>query len=393
LVEYNPFSRLTAHNPFPVYKQLRDEAPVYHNEEIGFWALSRYEDVVAAHLDIDTFSSTHGVTLDSGDASGPFLITKDPPEHTWHRKIAGRMFTPRRIAQMEPFIRDTAAGLLDQVRDRDRFDLVQEFSFRLPLDVISELIGIPASLRERVHELSDRMAAREEDMSLPADFRDAVIELIGIFGELVKERRQNPGDDVITMLMNTEVEDEDGSMRRLDDGELSMRFLELAFAGHETVAKLIPNGVVALAWYPDQRRSLVADPGLIPNAVEEMLRWDPPSHYQGRWTMREVKLHGVVIPEGVRVILLTGSAGHDERKYPDPEMFDIHRDVDRHVAFGFGRHLCLGASLARLETRVAFEELLKRFPDFGFDASGVERYYSGNVRGLSRLPMLIGSGS
>jgi cytochrome P450 len=165
--------------------------------------------------------------------------------------------------------------------------------------------------------------------------------------------------------------------------------MELAFAGHETVAKLIPNGVIALSWYPDQRRELVANPTLIPNAVEEMLRWDPPSHYQGRWTTRDVELHGTVIPEGRRVILVTGSAGHDERKYPDPEYFDIHRNIDRHVSFGFGKHHCLGASLARLETKVAFEELLKRFPDFTFDETGVERHYSHNVRGLSKLPLLV----
>lgn len=194
---------------------------------------------------------------------------------------------------------------------------------------------------------------------------------------------------MITLLMNTQVEDEDGRMRSLSDEELAFRFLELAFAGHETVAKLIPNGAIALTWYPDQRRELVADPSLIPNAVEEMLRWDPPSHYQGRWTTREVELHGVTIPADQRVILLTGSAVHDERKYPEPELFDIHRDIDRHVSFGFGRHLCLGASLARLETRVAFEELLKRFPDFGFDESGVQRHYSSNVRGLSSLPLVI----
>lgn len=388
-MDYSPFSRLIAHNPFPVYKRLRDEAPVHHNEELGFWALSRYDDVVAAHLDTDVFSSAHGVTIERMDAGSPFLIMKDPPEHTMHRKIAARMFTPRRIGQLEPFIRRTAADLLDRVRDRDSFDLVQEFSFRLPLDVISELIGIPSELRTQVHELSDRIAARGEDMSLPDDYQDANIELIGMFSRLVKERRENRGDDVITMLMNTEVEDENGGMRSLDDGELAFRFLELAFAGHETVAKLIPNGVVALSWYPDQRRELVADPSAIPNAVEEMLRWDPPSHYQGRWTTRETKLHDTVIPEGVRVILLTGSAVHDERKYLDPELFDIHRDIDRHVSFGLGRHLCLGASLARLETRVAFEELLKRFPDFGFDEAGVERYYSGNVRGLSRLPLLV----
>ena len=219
---------------------------------------------MAAHLDTDAYSSSRGVTLDRDTAGGPFLIAKDPPEHTLHRKIAARMFTPRRIAQLEPFIRDTAVALLDQVQDRDRFDLVAEFSFRLPLDVISELVGIPGELRGTVHELSDRIAARTEDMSLPDDFQDAVIELIGIFGTLVAERRRNPGDDVITMLMNTEVEDEDGSMRSLADDELAFRFLELAFAGHETVAKLIPNGVVALAWYPDQRRELAADPALIP---------------------------------------------------------------------------------------------------------------------------------
>jgi cytochrome P450 len=389
MVEYSPFSRETAHNPFPVYKQLRDEAPVYHNEQVGFWALSRYEDVVAAHLDTDTFSSAHGVTIEGMDQGSPFLITKDPPEHTAHRKIAGRMFTPRQISRLEPFIRATAADLLDRVRDQDRFDLVKDFSIRLPLDVISELIGIPAEMRVQVHELSDRVAAREEDMSLPDDVFQASAELLSMFAELVRERRRNPGQDVITMLISTEVEDEDGGLRPLGDDELAARFLELAFAGHETVAKLIPNGVIALSWYPGQRRELVANPALIPNAVEEMLRWDPPSHYQGRWTLREVELHGTVIPEDVRVILITGAAVHDERKYPDPEYFDIHRDVDRHVSFGLGRHLCLGASLARLETRVAFEELLKRFPDFTFDETGVQRHYSSNVRGLASLPLLV----
>jgi cytochrome P450 len=389
MVEYNPFSRETAHNPFPVYKQLRDEAPVYHNEQVGFWALSRYEDVIAAHLDTDVFSSAQGVTIEGLEKGAPFLIVKDPPEHTLHRKIVGRMFTPRRISQLEPFIRATAADLLDRVRDQDRFDLVQDFSFRLPLDVISELIGIPAEMRIRVHELSDRLAVRSEDMSPSEDAHVAGAELLSLLTTLVGERRRNPGDDVITLLMNTEVEDENGVPRSLGDAELASRFMELAFAGHETVAKLIPNGVIALSWYPGQRRELVADPTLIPNAVEEMLRWDPPSHYQGRWTLRDVELHGTVIPEGVRVILITGAAVHDERKYPDPEYFNIHRDIDRHVSFGFGRHLCLGASLARLETKIAFEELLKRFPDFTFDETAVERHYSSNVRGLASLPLLV----
>jgi cytochrome P450 len=389
MVEYSPFDRDIVHNPFPTYRALRDEAPLYHNEQVGFWALSRYADVVAAHLDTDVFSSANGVTIEGVDQGMPFLIVKDPPEHTWHRKIAGRMFTPRRINDLEPFIRTTAAGLLDKVADVDEFDLVEHFSFRLPLDVISELIGIPESVREHIHNLSDRLVARDESGTVTQDAALASLELAQVFVDLVAERRRNPGNDVITTLMNTEVVDDDGNARSLDDHELANRFLELSFAGHETVAKLIPNGVIALTWYPDQRRELAADPGLMPNAVEEMLRWDPPSHYQGRWTTRDVELHGTVIPEGQRVILITGSAVHDERKYPDPELFDIHRDIDRHVSFGFGRHLCLGAALARLETRVAFEELLKRIPDFTFDESGVERAYSGNVRGLAKLPLRV----
>ena len=390
MVEYNPFDWETAHNPYPVYRQLRDEAPVYRNEQFGFWALSRYADVVAAHLNSDDFSSAHGVTIEGAEKDAPFLIVKDAPEHTAHRRIVGRLFTPRRIALMEPFVRRTAAGLLDKLRDADRFDVVEDFSFRLPLDVISELIGIPESYRLQIHHLSDRIAVRES-AEMTEDGILATLELAGLLADLVRERRASPGDDVITMLMNTPVEEEDGRTRMLTDDELAGRFLELSFAGHETVAKLIPNGVVALTWFPDARRELAANPALMANAVEEMLRWDPPSHYQGRWTTRDVEVRGTVIPAEQRVILVTGSAVHDERKYPDPDTFDIHRDIDRHVSFGFGRHLCLGASLARLETRVAFEELLKRFPDFSIDETGVERRVSVNVRGLSKLPLVVES--
>lgn len=390
MVEYNPFDWETAHNPYPVYRQLRDEAPVYHNEQVGFWALSRYDDVVAAHLNTDDFSSAQGVTIEGAEKDAPFIIVKDPPEHTAHRKIVARLFTPRRIALMEPFIRRTAAGLLDKLRDADRFDVVEDFSFRLPLDVISELIGIPESYRMQIHRLSDRIAVRET-AAMSEDGILATLELAGLLTDLVRERRSSPGDDVITMLMSTPVEEEDGSQRLLTDDELAGRFLELSFAGHETVAKLIPNGVVALAWFPEARRELAANPALMANAVEEMLRWDPPSHYQGRATTRDVPVRDTIIPAGQRVILVTGSAVHDERKYPDPDTFDIHRDIDRHVSFGLGRHLCLGASLARLETRVAFEELLKRFPDFTIDETGVERNVNVNVRGLSRLPLVVQS--
>jgi len=389
MVEYNPFARSTIDNPYPIYRELRDNAPVYHNEEIGFWAISRFDDVMAAHLDTATYLSSHGITIEGLDQGLPFLIVKDPPEHTWHRKIVSRVFTPRRIGDLEPFIRKTAADLLDRHRGSNTFDVASGFAVLLPLRVISELIGIPEELRDDVHAISDRVLQPSEAGVPPADAIAAQGELAALLFSLVRDRRRQPKDDVMSLLMSTEVEDNDGTTRSLGDEELAYRMLELAFAGHETVAKLIPNGVVALAWSPDQRRQLVADPSLIPQAVEEMLRWDPPSHLQGRWTSQDVQLHGITIPADQRVVLLTAAATHDERRFAEPELFDMRRPIERHVSFGFGAHLCLGAALARLETRVAFEELLQRFPDYDIAQTGVERAYSGGVRGLRHCPIEV----
>ncbi len=391
MVVYNPFHREIADNPYPIYRQLRDTAPVYYNEELDFYALSRFEDVLAGHLDPQTYSSAHGVTIEGFERANPFLIVKDLPEHFWHRKVVGRVFTPGRVADLEPFVRQKAAELLDPFVGAGGFDVVEQFSIRLPLEVISELLGIPESVRHDVHVLSDRIGARDESASTPEDAYAAVGELHGLLAGLVRERRTNPGDDVISLMMRSEVQaDEDGTMRHMGDDELAFRFIELAFAGHETVAKLVANGVVALFWYPDQRAELVADRTLLPNAVEEMLRWDPPSQYQGRWTTRDVEIHGTTIPADRRVVLVTGSATHDERQFADPELFDIHRPIERHVSLGFGIHLCLGAALARLETRVAFDELLRRFPEYEVAPSGVQRTYGSNVRGLSALPIVTG---
>jgi cytochrome P450 len=386
MVEYNPFNHQHVDDAFAIYEQLRNDAPVYHNEELDFYALSRYDDVVNGHLDVETFSSGKGVTIEGIDAGSPFLIVKDPPEHSWHRKIVSRVFTPRRISGLEPFIRARTSELLDEAQEKGSFDLVEDFSFRLPLDVISELIGIPVEHRGTVHELSEQLAHRDGTEVAPEAAFEASAKLVELLTGLVRERRKNPGDDVISMLINTEVVNDDGESWQLPDDEIGYRFLELSFAGHETVAKLIPNGAIALHRWPDQRRELINDPALMPNAIEEMLRWDPPSHYQGRWTLRPIELHGTLIPEDRRVILITGSAVRDERKYPDAATYDLHRDIDRHVSFGFGRHLCLGAALARLEMRIAFEELLGRFPDYEVDEANAQRAYSGNVRGLATLP-------
>jgi len=386
---YNPYLFETQHNPYPIYARLRDEAPVYYNPDLDFWALSRYADVLGAHKDPVTYISSRGVTLEGAEGDQDLLITKDPPLHDWHRKVVSRVFTPRRVNGLEPFMREYCARLLDPFVGERGFDVVEQFSIQLPLAVIGELLGIPEELRQEVHHLADRMFTRDETGTVSQDAAAAQVELATLLFGVVTDRRRNLGDDVISLLISTEVTDDEGNGWYLTDEELATRVLELAFAGHETVARLVANGVVALAWYPQQRAELVADRSLLPNAVEEMLRWDAPSHYQGRWTATDVTLHGTTIPADSRVILVTGAANHDDRVYEEPALFDIHRKIDTTVSFGYGVHFCLGASLARLETRIAFDELLDRFPEYGIDDAGIERMRSSNVRGLAKLPITL----
>ncbi len=390
-MEYNPFARDTQTNPFPVYRWLRDEAPVYHNAEVGFYALSRFDDVLQAHLDPKTYVSSHGVTIEGYDQGQDLLITSDEPRHNWHRKLVSRLFTPRAIADLEPKVRAIAAEVLDDARDRGEIDIVAEFSTHLPMMVIAEMLGLPPETRADLRRTSDRILDRTEADELgntTDDSQAAMIEMMTLLTEIVDDKSKHLGDDIASMLLSARVTDDDGKEVALTHAQVASRLLEMTIAGHETTAKLIANGVVALTWYPDQRAELVADPSLIPDAVEEMLRWDPPSHYQGRWVEQDVTLHGTTIPGGSRVILITGAANHDERAFPDPEYFDIHREIERHVGFGFGIHLCIGAALARLETRIAFEELLARYPNYEVRQPMV-RAYSSNVRGLSNLPLAL----
>lgn len=390
-MEYNPFARDTQTNPYPVYQWLRDEAPVYHNEEIGFWALSRFDDVLAAHLDHATFLSGHGVTIEGYDQGIDNLISRDEPSHGWHRKLVSRLFTPRAIAELEPKVRDIAAGVLDGARDRGEIDIVAEFSTHLPMMVIAEMLGLPMETREQLRHYCDAILDRtdaDEQGNVTDETRSAMAQVMVLLMQIVDDKARDLGDDIASLLLTARVRDDDGNEVALTREQVAARLLELTVAGHETTAKLIANGVVALDWYPDQRAELIADPSLIPNAVEEMLRWDPPSHYQGRFVEQDVTLHGVTIPADSRVILVTGAANHDERVFDDPEYFDIHREIERHVGFGFGIHLCIGAALARLETRIAFEELLKRYPHYEL-RQPMKRAYSSNVRGLSNLPLAL----
>jgi cytochrome P450 len=391
-MEYNPFARETQMNPYPVYRWLRDETPVYHNSEIGFYALSRFEDVLQAHKDAETFISRYGPTIERMEqGTADVLIAQDAPEHTWQRKLVSRLFTPRAISELEPKVRAIAVSVLDEAREQGELDAVIDFSGYLPMMVIAEMLGLPQEARGDLRRLSDRILDRsdtDETGEITEGATVAIREAHEILGQIVEEKAKRPSDDIASLLLTATVPDGEGVERRLTRPQVVFRLMELVAAGHETTAKLVANGIVALTWYRDQRAELIADPSLIPQAVEEMLRWDPPSHYQGRWVERDVTLHGTTIPAESRVILITGAANHDDRVFEDPELFDIHRKIERHVAFGFGIHLCIGAALARLESRIAFEELLGRYPNYEL-TQPIRRAYSSNVRGLSNLPIVL----
>jgi cytochrome P450 len=390
MVSYDPYSPEVQINPYPFWKQLRDEAPVFHNEDFGFYALSRYDDVLAAFLDPKTYISGEGATIEGLDKGSGGLIQLDDPEHGTYRKILSRVFTPRRIGSLEPFIRTLASTYLDKVAGTERFDVIQDFSLHLPLTVIGELLDIPVPVRQEIHDLTTLAATRSTDpadANIAATVQSAIQALSTLYHQLVADRRRNPGTDVISQLITAEVVDEDGGVRSLTDEVIVAQFLLLAGAGHETVMKAIGNGVVALWWYPDQRAQLCHDPALIPAAVDEILRWDNPAPIEARWTTRDVEVQGCTIPRDSRVLLLQGSANHDDRQYEQPELFSISREMKRPLIFGFGVHLCLGAALARLEMRVAFEELLRRFPDYEVDVAGVERGPVSFFRGLNNLPI------
>jgi len=290
MIDFNPYDKGFAEDPYPIYKALRDEAPVYHCEPLNFWALSRYDDVLEAHRDFATFSSAGGVTIEGMDSFAPLLIVKDPPEHRWHKALITKVFTPQRMGALEPFIRALVVRLLDEAAQKDEFDFVQEFALQVPLQVISELIGIPPELRQEIHELTNKLLDRENGGGLEGAFA-AQAKTLEIYMELVRDRRANPREDPITYLINAEVQDDDGAVRRLTDEEMAWRFGELAAAGHETVAKTIPNGAMAFQRFPSERQKLVDHPELLQGAVDEILRFAVAiagaHHHAGRHPARQ----------------------------------------------------------------------------------------------------------
>ncbi len=392
-VYWDPFDVEIDADPYPVWKRLRDEAPIYRNDRYDFWALSRFADVESAHRQPLLFSSAHGTVLEMMSPK-PLkfaqMIFMDPPEHTRLRTLVSRAFTPRRVSALEDRIREICAELFDAHADRETFDYVQDFAARLPSMVITSLLGVPASDQEPVREVIDRMFHIEPGVGMINDASFAArIELHEYLSAALEERERSPRDDMLTDLRRAEVTDADGTVRRLTLRE-SAEFANLLIsAGTETVARLLGFASVVLDEHPDQRADLAADPTLIPAAIEELLRYEPPSPVQGRWLTEEVELHGQVIPKDSKVLLLTGSAGRDERKYPEGNRFDIHRRFDHHVTFGYGVHFCLGAALARLEGRIGLEETLARFPRWEVDHDGARRLHTSTVRGWINVPITV----
>ncbi|GHF35669.1 cytochrome P450 [Amycolatopsis bartoniae] len=387
-MEYDPYSPTIQRDPFPTYRWLRDEHPVYYNDRLKFWALSRFDDVLAGLVDWRTYSSAQGVTIERFDKPLPMMIQSDPPYHRGLRSLVSAAFTPRRIRELTDWIRSTTRQYLDPLVGSGGFDIVKEYSFLLPNELFCELFGVPAQDRVRVKELFHAGFFRDGP-ELPQSARSALREVQAYFRDLIKERRRKPDDGFLSQLISSRLTEEDGRLRDLTDDELLGFCWLLVSAGGDTSAKNIPNTLLLLAEHPDQRKELLEDPSLVPNAVEEALRHSGPAHYQGRWTTRPVEVHGTTIPEGERVVLITAAANRDERQFDNPDRFDIHRKIQRHVAFGFGIHLCIGAHLARMQAKIGIEEFLARFPDYTVDESGLERAPSGNIVGWAKVPVVV----
>ena len=391
LLTWDPFDEAIDTDPYDIWRRLRDEAPVYYNEQHGFYALSRYHDVEAAHRQPLLFSSNHGTVLEvmtPNPMQTGMMIFQDPPDHTALRSLVNRAFTPNRIAALEGRIRGYCRDLLAAWTPGTEFDYVEQFASPLPAMVIAELLTIPDADRPQARRWIDEGFYIEPGVGMINDRSiTAMINLHVYLQDLLRDRATNPGDDMLSALTQAEITDE-GVTRRLTNSECADFAVLLISAGTETVGKLLGWAALLLGEQGDQRQTLVDEPAVIPNAVEELLRFEAPSPVQGRWTHAATELHGTTIPTDSKVLLLTGSAGRDERKYDNADRFDVRRKFDHHVSFGFGIHFCLGAALARLEGRVGLEETLAHAPQFTSDRAKAVQWHTSTVRGWSSLPVM-----
>lgn len=391
-VYYDMYSVEINADPYPVYRRLREEAPLYYNDAHDFYAVSRFEDVEKGLLDAQTYISGKGAILEviKADIDIPpgVIIFEDPPTHTIHRRLLSRAFTPRRVAELEPKIREFCAHSLDPLVGSGGFDFIADFGAQMPMRVISMLLGIPESDQEAVRDHVDANLRTEEGEPMKVEGN---IVTGAMFADYIDWRAEHPSDDIMTELLNVEFTDETGSVRTLTRTELLTYLEVLAGAGNETTTRLIGWTAKVLADHPDQRAELVEDRSLIGDAIEEILRFESPAPHVGRCIARQdLVVRDTKVPEGGVMVFLIGSANRDHRRFPHGDTFDIHRKVSRHLTFGNGIHLCMGSALARMEGRIALEELLVRIPEWEIDLQNARLSPTSTVRGWETLPALVG---
>ena len=388
---YDPFDFDIDDDPYPIWQRMRAETPLYFNKKYGFYALSRYDDIARALPDWQTYRSGRGTTADilfSGIEVPPgILLWEDPPLHDLHRRLLSRVFTPRRMLAVEGLVRDFCSRALDPLRDRDGFDFITDLGAVMPMRTIGYLLGIPEEGQQLIRDRNDQNI--EVDSQGGGVSATTIEDSIALFADYIEWRATHPSDDLMTDLLNARVEKQDGSVRPLERTEVLAYTAMIAGAGNETTARLIGFMGQLLGEHPDAKRELVADPSLIPSAVEETLRYEAPSPVQARYVARDIELYGHTVTEGSYMLLLNGSANRDATRFTQPDRFDIHRKGG-HLSFGQGLHFCLGAALARLEGRVAFEEVLKRWTAWEVDYDNATRARTSSVRGWSRLPVKVG---
>lgn len=392
-VYFDPYDVQLNADPYPMFRRLREEAPLYYNEQHDFYALSRFADVDRGLVDYQTFSSARGAILEiikaNIDIPPGTVIFEDPPIHDIHRKLLSRMFTPRKINELEPKIREFCARSLDPLIGSDRFDFVTDLGAQMPMRVIGMLLGVPEEDQEAARDFANAQMRTEAGKPMETSMDN--IASPEFFGRYIDWRTEHPADDIMTELLNAEFEDETGTIRRLTRDELLTYVSVVSGAGNETTTRLIGWAGKVLADHPDQRRALVEDRSLIPAAIEELLRYEPPAPHVARYVTRDVEYYGQRVPEGSVMMMLIGSANRDHRQFPpDGDVFDICREAHQHLTFSVGTHYCLGSALARLEGRIALEEILKRFPDWDVDLSECKLSPTSTVRGWETMPAVIG---
>jgi cytochrome P450 len=390
-IYYDPFDIEIDKDPHPTWRRMREEAPLYYNEKFDFFALSRFDDVERALVDWDTYRSGRGSTLEvikaNIDIQPGMILMEDPPVHDVHRTLLSRVFTPKKMNAIEPQVRAFCAATLDPLVGSGRFDFITDLGAVMPMRTIGMLLGIPEEDQEAIRQRIDAgMHIDKPDAGLPTA-NDVLVSGVPMFADYIEWRAQHPSDDLMTALLTAEFEDETGTIRRLTRVEVLTYVMLLAGAGNETTTRLIGWTGKLLAEHPDQRRAIVDDRTLLPNAIEEILRYEAPSPVQARVMTRAVEHYGQTVDAGNVMVLLNGSANRDDRAFPDGDRFDIHRTINHHLSFGYGIHFCLGAALARLEGRVALDEVLNRFPHWDVDWDGAVQAHTPTVRGWDKLPV------